>query len=49
MGQRITFTHISHEKNDSGGVRGSARGSEDGNFDINDIISPTSLANKESL
>lgn len=30
--------HISHQKNDSGEVGGSAKGSEDGNFDINYII-----------
>lgn len=35
--QRITFMHISHEKIDSGGLSGSAGGSEGGDIDINII------------
>lgn len=38
IGQRTSFIHISHQKNDSSEVGGSAKGSEDGNFDINYII-----------
>lgn len=38
IGQRTNFMHISRQRNDSGEVSRSAKGSEDGNFDINDII-----------
>lgn len=45
MKQR-TFTQISHGKINSGGVRGSARCSEDGGFDSNGIANTSSPADK---